>query len=81
MKKKNKLQVWYDKKGDFLEFRMEKAVKGIYKPVGNECFARVDKKTGKVLGFAIFNFSKRFPKNHQEITLPVEISLKSLKTI
>ncbi|MBS3176720.1 hypothetical protein J4457_05810 [Candidatus Woesearchaeota archaeon] len=76
MTKKN-LHVWYDKESDFLEFRMRKTVKGYYKPLGNECFERVDEKTGKVVGLAIFNFTKRFPKTHRELHIPVEMILKT----
>ena len=73
------LHLWYDKEGDFLEFRTGVTGKGIFLPVGNECFERVDKKTGKVVGFAIFNFNKRFQKQHQELNLPVEMQLKALE--
>lgn len=67
----DQLHLWYDKEGDFLEIRIGKPVRGIYQPVGNECFERVDKKTGKVVGFAVFNFTKR----QSELALPVAASL------
>ena len=70
----DQLHLWYDREGDFLEIRIGKAVHGIYQPVGNECFERVDKKTGKVVGIAVFNFTKRFP-THSELVLPLMASL------
>ncbi len=77
MRKNKRLHVWYDEEGDFLEFRVGKPVTGHFRPVGNECFERVNEKTGEVVGYAIFNFMKRFPKKHKEIDLPVEMILKS----
>ncbi len=76
---KNRLKLWYDKEGDFLELIIGKPVKGYYRPLGNECYERVNKKTGKIVGFAVFNFTKRFPKASKEISLPVEIVLKQAK--
>ncbi len=72
------LTVWYDKEGDFLEFSVGKPVKGVYRPVGNECFERIEEETGKVVGFAIFSFLKRFPEEHADIVLPVEMTLKTV---
>ncbi len=72
-----KLHVWYDKEGDFLEFRVGKPITGHFRPIGDECFERVDEETGEIRGFAIFNFLKRFPKEHKEIDLPVEMALKT----
>lgn len=78
MKQKN-LHLWYDEESDFLEFRMGAPVEGVFRSVGNECFERVDEKTGEVVGFAIFNFIKRFPKEHHELDLPVEVTLKTVE--
>lgn len=68
------LHVWYDNEGDFLEFRVGKPVRGHFNPVGSECFERVE--NDEVVGFAIFNFLKRFPQEHRELDLPVEMILK-----
>lgn len=77
MKTNKKLHVWYDSEGDFLEFRVGKPVMGHFRPVGGECFERINEETGEIVGFAIFNFTKRFPKEHKELDLPVEVSLKA----
>ncbi len=76
MKSNKKLHVWYDAEGDFLEFRVGSPVQGYFNPLGDECFERINEETGEVVGFAIFNFIKRFPKEHKELDFPVEVSLK-----
>ena len=57
-----KLNIWFDKEGDFLELTIGKPVKGFFRELGNDMLERVDAKTGKVIGFSILNFSKRFDK-------------------
>ena len=64
-----KMRVWYDKEGDFLEVTFREG-KGYMKDIGDDIFERVDEK-GKVLGFAIFNFSKRDQKT---VEVPLELS-------
>jgi hypothetical protein len=51
-----RLRVWFDEKGDFLEVTFAKR-KGSFRSIGPDIFERVDG-TGKVIGFAIFNFLK-----------------------
>lgn len=70
------LNVWYDREADFLEFRVGKPVKGMFRPIGDECFERINESTGEIIGVGIFHFSKRFP-NHRELSLPIEVSLKT----
>ena len=70
---KMQLKVWYDKEGDFLELNFGPPKKGIFRPLGNECFERIDE-NNNVIGHAIFNFTKRFEKN-PELELPVQIGL------
>ena len=74
-----KLNIWFDKEGDFLELTIGKPVKGFFKEIGDDMLERVDAKTGKVIGFSILNFSKRFDKlkETKSIQLPVGIELKS----
>ncbi len=68
-----KLKMWYDKEGDFLEIFIENK-KGSFKAMGNDIFQRVDE-NGKPLGIAIFGFSKRFAKLHElQIKLPFELA-------
>ena len=68
---KKQMRVYYDREGDFLEVNFGPSKKGIFRPLGNECFERVDKKN-KVIGYAIFNFTKRF-KKPSEMVLQVQV--------
>ena len=74
-----KLNIWFDKEGDFLELTIGKPVKGFFREIGNDMLERIDAKTGKVIGFSILNFSKRFDKLKEikRFQLPLEIELKN----
>jgi len=75
---KNKLHIYYDQEGDFLELRIGKPTASVYNNLGNDIFQRIDEKTGKVKGFAIFNFKKRTEKlKNIDVTLPVELKVFS----
>ena len=63
-----KMRVWYDKEGDFLEVTFLDA-KGYMRDVGDDVFERVDEQ-GKVIGVAIFNFTKR---DQQSVEVPLEL--------
>ena len=69
------MTVWFDKEGDFLEISINGKRKGFFKDLGNDVFERVDSK-GNVIGFAIFNFSKRSLKENK-IKLPVKLKMIS----
>lgn len=53
------MKIHYDEEGDFLEIVVEKSEKGFFRDIGNDIFERVDEKTNKVVGIAVFNFRKR----------------------
>ncbi len=75
---KNKLHIYYDKEGDFLELRIGKPTASIYEGIGNDVFKRIDEKTEEIKGFAIFNFKKRTERLKDiDVSLPVEIKLSS----
>ena len=75
---KNKLHICYDKEGDFLELRVGKPTPSVYNDIGNDIFQRIDEKTKKVKGFAIFNFKKRTEKlKNIVVSLPVELKISS----
>ena len=75
---KNKLHIYYDEEGDFLELRIGKPTASVYNNIGNDLFQRIEEKTGKVKGFAIFNFKKRTEKlKNIDVTLPVELKVFS----
>ena len=58
-KMKSKMHIHYDQEGDFLEIRVGQPKEGHFNEVGDDIFERVDEKSGKVVGLAIFNFKKR----------------------
>lgn len=75
---KDKLNLYYDKEGDFIEFRIGRPVESYFDELEDDVFERRDKKTGKVIGFAIFNFKKRTEKMKEiNINLPVKLQLVS----
>jgi len=59
---KKNMEMYYDKEGDFLEIVLGSQRKGRMKNVGKGIFHRIDEKTGKVVGVAIFSFRKRVEK-------------------
>ena len=63
------VKVWYDKEGDYLEVTFFNA-KGYFHEVGEDVYERVDEK-GQLIGFAVFNFSKR---DKREVEIPLELS-------
>lgn len=67
-----RMTMWFDKEGDFLEFAIAEE-KGSFKDVGDDVFERVDEK-GNIIGFAIFNFTKRSLKE-EKIELPVKLKM------
>jgi hypothetical protein len=74
---KSRLRIWYDRKGDFLEVRATpRTAKGYFRSLGGEVFARVDSRTKKIVGFAIFNLTKRFVKRHAELALPLDMEIR-----
>ncbi len=75
---KNKLNIYYDEEGDFLELRIGKPTQSVYNAIGNDIFQRVDEKTGEIKGFAVFNFKKRTEKLKEvEVSLPVKLKISS----
>lgn len=69
-----KMKVWYDREGDYLELTMSRK-KGHFKDVGNDIWERVDEK-GRIIGFAIVNFTKRLSGRQEEVELPMEIAFR-----
>lgn len=75
---KNKLHIYYDQEGDFLELRIGKPTPSVYNGIGNDIFQRIDEKTGEIKGFAVFNFKKRTDKLKEiEVPMPVGIKISS----
>ena len=45
--------------------------------IGKTYFERIDEKTKKVKGFAVFSFRKRIKQKEINVPLPVEVSISS----
>jgi len=56
---KENLNIYYDKKGDYLELRIGKKQKSYFNELKNDIFERRSEKNGKIIGISIFNFKKR----------------------
>ena len=66
------LSVWYDREGDYLEIIFEEGT-GYFQDAGEDLFLRVTPE-GKIVGFAILNFSKQ-AQQLRRIKLPLTVSL------
>lgn len=72
MKNKN-ITLHYDEDGDYLEIYFGKIKKGHFRKINKELFERVDEKTGRVVGYAIFNFKERLSEDLR-LKIPQEIT-------
>ena len=57
--RKSKISLWYDEDGDYLEVLLKKSKETYFNEVRKDYSEIIDKKTNRVIGFAIFNFTKR----------------------
>lgn len=60
----------YDKEGDVLDISLGKPQKSVSREITDDIFIRLDK-VGKITGFMVLNFEKRF-KNKTEEKIPLE---------
>ena len=75
---KQKMRVYYDEEGDFLEIGVGSRKPSYFEGLGKDVFARKDEKTGEIKGLAIFNFKKRTQNAKDlELNLPLKIELSS----
>ncbi len=66
---KRKLNIYYDQEGDFLELFINKPTPSVGMEIMPDIFEHRDKKTNKVIGLSILNFTKH-TKNFKEIIVP-----------
>lgn len=66
---KHKMTIHYDKESDYLEIGFDKPQDGYCEQIGPDLFERRAEKTGKLIGYAIFNVSKQ-QLHDVEVTLP-----------
>lgn len=57
-----KIHIWYDEEGDHLEINIKKSKDTYFNELKKDYFEIIDKKTNKIVGYAIFNFTKRKEK-------------------
>ena len=69
-----KMKIWFDEKGDFLEIGFGDK-KGHFREVGDDIWERIE--GNKIKGIAILNFKKRTHGKKAEIDLPLKIQLES----
>jgi hypothetical protein len=63
------VKLWFDEEGDFLEVTFGERA-GHLREIAPDVYERVDQ-DGRMLGFAVFNFSKR---DRSPLDLPLELS-------
>lgn len=67
-----KLHYFYDQEADVFYFSEGKPnANNISKEAPNDVILRLDRKTGRVKGFTVLNFSKRLKSKSQSIELPI----------
>ncbi len=69
---RQQLSVWYDEEGDYLEIAFEEG-EGFFQDAGEDLWLRVNPQ-GRIVGFAILNFSKQ-AQQLRRIKLPLTVSL------
>lgn len=63
MMKKQKMLIWYDKGGDYLEITFKRCKDTYFNEIEKNIEEIRDKKNNALVGFAIFNFTKRKEKS------------------
>ncbi len=70
-----KMTFAYDKEGDILDISVGSPQKAISREISEDFFVRVDAQ-GKIIGFMVLNFEKRFSnKGEEEIPIEAEFIL------
>ena len=72
-----KMHIYYDKEGDYLEIRFGEPTESTYEKIGPDTFVRIEKKTKQVIGYAVYNVQKS-NKSLIDVDIPANI-LKNLK--
>ena len=75
------MNIYYDTESDYLEIRFGDVTESYYEKVAPDTFARIDKKTGDVVGYAIYNVKKhKSPLKNLQVDIPKSI-LTSMGTL
>ena len=57
--KNQKMSIWYNEEGDYLEINLKKSKDTYFNEVQKDYAEIIDKKTNKIIGYAVFNFTKK----------------------
>lgn len=78
---KNKLRIYYDEEGDFLEIAIGKPTECYAQEAEEGVFLRLDNNTGKVKSIGILGFKKRLGELKEAgVNLPVEVNFSEIKS-
>ncbi|MBS3145281.1 hypothetical protein J4414_00560 [Candidatus Woesearchaeota archaeon] len=72
---KEKMHIYYDNESDYLEIRFGEPTESRYEKIGPDTYVRIDEKTGKKKGYAIFNIQKSTSKL-KELNVEIPIAAK-----
>lgn len=72
--KDKKISIWFDEEGDFLEINLKKSKDTYFNQKKKDFCEIIDKKTGEIVGYVIFNFTKRKEK-FIDMSIPIEAVL------
>jgi hypothetical protein len=72
-----KMHLYYDKEGDYLEIRFGEPTESIYEKIGADTFVRLDRKTKEVKGYVVYNVEKSSGASI-DIEIPAEL-IRALK--
>jgi uncharacterized protein YuzE len=64
------MNIYYDAESDYLEIRFGEVTESHYEKIAADIFARVDKKTREIVGYAIYNLKKNKSLKKLQIDIP-----------
>ncbi len=71
---KNNMKIYYDTESDYLEIIFGNPTECYYKKIGSDTYTRIDEKTGKVKGYAIYNVKKsNSPLKSINVNIPLKV--------
>ncbi|MEK6904472.1 MAG: hypothetical protein AABW87_02660, partial [Nanoarchaeota archaeon] len=73
---KDKMHIYYDREGDFLEIGIGKPVVGYHIDIDEGISKRIGEKSGRVVGITVLDFKRRFDKA-KELKIPSSLSVKA----
>lgn len=71
-----KMHIYYDKEGDYLEIRFGEPTESTYEKIGPDTFVRIDRNTKEVKGYAVYNVQKS-----SDTSIDIQIPAKLIKAL